>query len=201
MQKQLIKTKFILLSIIIIIIYFVLGDYLNNISINYYKINPKTDCALYENASSEEIKNKFTKANKYIKYRVSLFSLTCHNKNFSSFLLDYIFYSKGVINPYNIFYTPILLPDSKIYTVNEKLSRILNTQPYPLSSNYINTEEQQISFYNYWSYIIERELKIKATKYPDIKEDVYDLHFYNFIFTFGLVVVLLVYIRKNILNE
>lgn len=178
--------------------YFILGSYLNNVPIIYYKINPKTDCSLYENNSAEEIFDKFRKTNQYIKYETSIFSLTCNNENFAPFLLDYIFYSKGVVNPYNVFYTPVLLPDSKIATVNERLSKILNAQPYPLSINYVNTEERQINFYNYWTYIIEERLKIKMPKYNSIKEDKYDLHFYNFLFTFGLVILLLIYIKRKI---
>lgn len=199
------KIKFYIISLIIIISYLIIGEYINRIPEKYYYSEA---CSTYKDTSINDVINKFENENLYIKYELSHLAFNCEQKNMSPLLLYYAFFPKNIINPYNIYYVPVISPyGGKIEKVNQKLSNSLGSQKFDLSilQNKILTikEKEQLysDFAKYWINIMEKEFNTKITEPRLIYEDPYQIHSFNFIFTFGLIILLLIYIRKKIYKK
>lgn len=207
------KNKFYFISSITILLYFVIGGFINYIPLKYYHLE---SCNSYDNKPIQETIYFFEGKNMFTQQQMSINAFRCDNKNLSPILLHYPFLPKEVVNPYSVYFIPSISPGGKFEDTNVKLSKMFDKPEFNLHpSNQISPIDQNgeiertpamfkqrellyAEFSNYWTDIIEKDLNVKMKKPVLIMEDPYDIHRWNFFFTFGLVILLLIYIRKKI---
>lgn len=207
-QKEI---NFSMVVILTILFYLVIGGSINYLPHKYYHLN---SCNYYNTKPLQETIDFFDKKNLYIKQQMSNLAFVCENKKMTPFLLMYPLLPEEVINPYNVYITPSIVPGGKLEDTNDKLSKILGYPKFVFESKVVENTTRDLDrgdrseinrkyneFAIYWANIIEKELNVKIIEPKIVYIDPYEIHIFNFMFTFGFIILFLIYIRKKMYSN